>query len=307
VRTELATDHFSHYGQAALPGVHRTYHNTVLIFPAREPADHSYGTTGWGAAPLAGRPGRAMAADDVHRLTDYLIAHPEVTGVQLTGADPLTMGAPALRRFVEPLLALEQLESIQIDTSALACWPYRFLTDPDADDTLRLFEQIAGPVRGPGAISRAARRSAQVLQQFRLSRQHPGKDLAGNRQQLRHMRTGEGVVHGGTLLARDHQIRPAQHRQLLRQMRRLDTDLGQHLRHRMLAFAQQLQHTDAGGMPQRFEELRLQLVQRHAHRSTLPIVDTQHRIVQPAGLTRPPTPPTIARPTVAIDLSNCQP
>ena len=119
------------------------YHDTVVIFPAPEPASHTFGITCPTGAFLAGRPGRALAADDVHRLADYLIAHPEVTGVQLTGTDPLAMGASALRRFVEPLLALEQLESIQIDSSALACWPYRFLTVPDADDTLRLFEQIA--------------------------------------------------------------------------------------------------------------------------------------------------------------------
>jgi len=142
VRTRLAADDVSRYGQEALPGVHRIYHDTVVMFPASEPAGQVFGTTCLTGAPLAGGPGRAVAADDVHRLADYLIAHPEVTGVQLAGSDPLAMGAPALRRFVEPLLALEQLESIQIDSSALACWPCRFLTDPDADDTLRLFEQI---------------------------------------------------------------------------------------------------------------------------------------------------------------------
>lgn len=142
VRTRLATDDGSRYGQEVLPGVHRIYHDTVVIFPAPEPAGNAFGATCLTGEFLAGGPGRAVAADDVHRLADYLIAHPEVTGVQLAGSDPLAMGAPALRRLVEPLLALEQLESIQIDSSALACWPYRFLTDPDADDTLWLFEQI---------------------------------------------------------------------------------------------------------------------------------------------------------------------
>ena len=123
--------------------MHRIYHDTVVISPAPEPADNTFGATCLTGEFLAGGPGRAVAADDVHRLADYLIAHPGVTGVQLAGSDPLAMGAPALRRLVEPSLALEQLEFIQIDSSALACWPYRLLTDPDADDTLRLFEQIA--------------------------------------------------------------------------------------------------------------------------------------------------------------------
>jgi L-lysine 2,3-aminomutase len=85
-----------------------------------------------------------MTASGAPGLTAYLAAHPEVTSVQLTGGDPLIMGAAALRRYIEPLLAAGQLASIQIRTSALACWPHRFLTGPDADadDTLRLFEQV---------------------------------------------------------------------------------------------------------------------------------------------------------------------
>ncbi len=37
---------------------------------------------------------------------------------------------------------MEHIESIRIGSKALAYWPQRFVTDPDADDTLRLFEQV---------------------------------------------------------------------------------------------------------------------------------------------------------------------
>jgi hypothetical protein len=49
-----------------------------------------------------------------------------------------------LRRYVEPLLSpdLDHLTSIRIGTKAPAYWPHRFLTDPDADDLLRLFEEV---------------------------------------------------------------------------------------------------------------------------------------------------------------------
>jgi L-lysine 2,3-aminomutase len=137
VRAGLSADHVRRGGEQILPGAYRTDHDGVLIIPARGQAPETSCSDG---------PGRAMAVDDVHRLTDYLIAHPEVSGVRLTG-DPLDMDAPALRRFVEPLLALEKLETIRIDSPALACRPYRFLTDPDADDTLRLFERIAASGR----------------------------------------------------------------------------------------------------------------------------------------------------------------
>jgi L-lysine 2,3-aminomutase len=85
-----------------------------------------------------------MATDDVPRVVSYLGSRPAVTSVLLTGGDPMIMGSAVLRRYVEPLLnpSLEHIESIRIGTKSLAYWPQRFLTDPDADDTLRLFEQV---------------------------------------------------------------------------------------------------------------------------------------------------------------------
>jgi L-lysine 2,3-aminomutase len=83
-----------------------------------------------------------MASSDIDGLVTYLGQHPEVSSVLLTGGDPMIMGEPVLRRYIEPLLALEQIESIRIGTKSLAYWPARFTTDPDADDTLRLFSAV---------------------------------------------------------------------------------------------------------------------------------------------------------------------
>ncbi len=54
----------------------------------------------------------------------------------------MIMGESVIRRYLGPLLELEQLESIRIGTKALAYWPQRFVTDPDADATLGLFEEV---------------------------------------------------------------------------------------------------------------------------------------------------------------------
>jgi L-lysine 2,3-aminomutase len=72
-----------------------------------------------------------------------------VHSVLFTGGDPLVMKSSVLRRYVEPLLdpALEHLTSIRIGTKALAWWPYRVLTDPDADDLLGLFEEVVASGR----------------------------------------------------------------------------------------------------------------------------------------------------------------
>ena len=55
------------------------------------------------------------------------------------------MKSKVLRRYIEPLLdpSLEHLESIRIGSKALAYWPYKFVTDDDADDLLRLFEEVS--------------------------------------------------------------------------------------------------------------------------------------------------------------------
>jgi L-lysine 2,3-aminomutase len=52
------------------------------------------------------------------------------------------MSASLLRRYIEPISQLESVESIRIGTKSLAYWPQKFVTDPDADETLRLFERI---------------------------------------------------------------------------------------------------------------------------------------------------------------------
>jgi L-lysine 2,3-aminomutase len=74
----------------------------------------------------------------------YLQQHREVTSVLMTGGDPMIMGATVLRRYIEPLLGpgLEHIESVRIGSKSLAYWPQRFVSDPDADETLRLFEQV---------------------------------------------------------------------------------------------------------------------------------------------------------------------
>ncbi len=127
-----------------LPGVQHKYPETVLVFPKQGQTCHAYCTYCFRWAQFVGEPDLKMATDDMSRVTAYLRAHREVTSVLITGGDPMIMGAAVLRRYVEPLLdeSLDHIESIRIGTKSLAYWPQRFLTDPDADETLRIFEQV---------------------------------------------------------------------------------------------------------------------------------------------------------------------
>jgi KamA family protein len=127
-----------------LPGLQHKYPETVLFFPRQGQTCHAYCTYCFRWAQFVDEPDLKMASDDIGGLVAYVRAHPEVTSVLITGGDPMIMGETVLRRYIEPLLdpSLEQLESIRIGTKSLAYWPQRFVTDPDADGTLRLFDEV---------------------------------------------------------------------------------------------------------------------------------------------------------------------
>ncbi|MEV8630523.1 lysine 2,3-aminomutase [Streptosporangium sp. NPDC051023] len=131
-----------HIGADPVPGMQHKYPETVLFFPKQGQTCHAYCTYCFRWAQFVGEPDLKFASNDVASLVGYLKDHPEVTGVLITGGDPMVMGEPVLRRYLEPLLGLEQLESIRIGTKALAYWPQRFVSDPDADDTLRLLASV---------------------------------------------------------------------------------------------------------------------------------------------------------------------
>ncbi len=157
-----------------LPGVQHKYPETVLIFPKQGQTCHAYCSYCFRWAQFVDEPDLKMATDDMTRVTGYLRSHPEVTSVLITGGDPMIMGAAVLRRYLEPLLdpGLAHIESIRIGTKSLAYWPQRFVTDPDADDTLRLFADVRAAGKSlalmahfshprelePGMLSRAVRR-----------------------------------------------------------------------------------------------------------------------------------------------------
>jgi L-lysine 2,3-aminomutase len=136
-------------GDEPLPGVQHKYPETVLIFPKQGQTCHAYCTYCFRWAQFVDEPGLKMATADISRVMDYLRQHREVTSVLITGGDPMIMGAPVLRRYIEPLLepGLEHIDSIRIGSKSLAYWPQRFVSDPDAADTLRIFEWVVASGR----------------------------------------------------------------------------------------------------------------------------------------------------------------
>jgi KamA family protein len=133
-----------HLDGKPLPGLQHKYKETVLFFPGQGQTCHAYCTYCFRWAQFVDLPDVRFQSWETDNLVAYLKAHPEVTDLLITGGDPMIMKTSVLRRYIEPLLAadLPHLRNIRIGTKALSYWPQRFVTDKDADDVLRLFEQV---------------------------------------------------------------------------------------------------------------------------------------------------------------------
>ena len=118
------------------------YEETVLLFPAPGQTCHTYCTYCFRWPQFVDLEDMKLAGHEPERFADHVRRHPRVESALFTGGDPMVMKTHVLRRYVEPLLSIESLASVRFGTKALAYWPQRFVTDSDADDLLRLFEEI---------------------------------------------------------------------------------------------------------------------------------------------------------------------
>ncbi len=132
------------YREEKLWGLQHKYRETVLFFPSQGQTCHAYCTFCFRWPQFVGIDQLKFASNEARKLHDYLKEHTEVTDVLFTGGDPLIMKTKILETYIKPLLSddLPNVRNIRIGTKALAYWPFRFTSDDDADDLLRLFEKI---------------------------------------------------------------------------------------------------------------------------------------------------------------------
>lgn len=125
-------------------GIQHKYRETCLVFPSQGQTCHAYCTFCFRWPQFVGLDDLKFATDESRRFQAYIREHSELSDVLLTGGDPMVMSSRRLRTYVEPLLApeFEHIRTIRIGTKSLSYWPRRYLSDPDADDVLRLFEQV---------------------------------------------------------------------------------------------------------------------------------------------------------------------
>ncbi|MDR2058183.1 MAG: lysine 2,3-aminomutase [Dysgonamonadaceae bacterium] len=131
-------------GEIKLKGIQHKYPETILFFPSQGQTCHAYCTFCFRWPQFSGMNELKFAMKEADLMFKYLRLHKEVTDILFTGGDPMVMNASVLESYIRPLLKPEfnHIHSIRIGTKSLAYWPYRYLTDKDSDDIIRLFEMI---------------------------------------------------------------------------------------------------------------------------------------------------------------------
>lgn len=127
-----------------LNGIQHKYRETMLFFPSQGQTCHAYCTFcfRW---PQFAMNSFKFAMKEADLMVQYLKAHPEITDVLITGGDPAVMKTKFFEHYINAILeaGLKHVRTIRIGTKALTYWPYRFTTDDDAEDLMKLFRKVA--------------------------------------------------------------------------------------------------------------------------------------------------------------------
>ncbi len=132
------------FNDIKLKGIQHKYPETVLFFPSQGQTCHAYCSFCFRWPQFSGMSEFKFAMKEADLLKQYLLRNKKVSDLLFTGGDPMTMSAKLLRNYIEPLLEpeFEHIRSIRIGTKSLSYWPYRFLTDADNMEIIKLFEKV---------------------------------------------------------------------------------------------------------------------------------------------------------------------
>jgi len=127
-----------------LTGVQHKYKETMLFFPSQGQTCHAYCTFCFRWPQFSGIRKLRFAMNQGNLVAEYLKANPQITDILFTGGDPMTMKTEVFESYIDTLLEsdIPNLQTIRIGTKTLTYWPYRYTTDKDADDLIRVFKKI---------------------------------------------------------------------------------------------------------------------------------------------------------------------
>lgn len=128
-----------------LSGIQHKYRETMLFFPTQGQTCHAYCTFCFRWPQFTGISELKFAMKQPKLMVSYLKENPSITDILITGGDPMVMKAQVFAKYIDAILEadLPQIKNIRIGTKSLSFWPYRYLTDPDADEILDLFRKVS--------------------------------------------------------------------------------------------------------------------------------------------------------------------
>lgn len=173
-------------------GILHTYPETVLFFPAEGQMCHAHCTFCFRWLQFVGDEEEILASTDVQALVGYVSQHEEVRDILFTGGDPLFIKTNILTAYIGRILEAElpHLKAIRFGTKAITTWPYRFLTDADADDLLGMFEKIINKgkhVAVVANINHPRELSTEAVQQAIARIRGTGAEIRAQSPLLRHI------------------------------------------------------------------------------------------------------------------------
>ena len=128
-----------------LTGIQHKYRETMLFFPTQGQTCHAYCSFCFRWPQFTGQSELKFAMKQPGLLNAYLKENPSITDILITGGDPMTMKADILERYIDAILDanLPQLKTIRIGSKSLSFWPYRFISDPDSEQILEIFQKVS--------------------------------------------------------------------------------------------------------------------------------------------------------------------
>lgn len=127
-----------------LPGVQHKYNETMLFFPAQGQTCHAFCTFCFRWSQFTHMDEKKFAMKEIESVIGYLREHPEITDVLITGGDPMIMKGELIDHYLTALIEakIPNLRNIRIGSKTLSFWPYRYLTDEDAETVLGAFKKV---------------------------------------------------------------------------------------------------------------------------------------------------------------------
>lgn len=125
-------------------GVQHKYDETILLFPREGQTCHSYCNFCFRWPQFIGENSLKFETSKDSSFIDYIKQNKVINDILLTGGDPMMMTAEKLSTYISPFLTsdFEHIKTIRIGSKSLTYWPFRYLSDKDSIDLLRLYERI---------------------------------------------------------------------------------------------------------------------------------------------------------------------